>query len=366
MTSLTNSSAATAVLTVKLDSLVRNFRYLARRSKSAHCAAVVKANAYGLGVEPVSRALHGADCRDFFVTTACEGQELRAILPDANIYMFNGPTESSLAAIRDAGLIPVLNSPEQVQLWVSAASSESCVLHVDTGMRRLGLSPQQAQSLAATRDVADRLKIDAVMTHLACADEPGHALNEAQLQDFARVTQHWPGVRTSIGNSGGILLGREYCGDLARPGIALYGGLVGLDAALEEVVGLHARVLQLRDIDQAVTVGYGATATVQGPARLATLGIGYADGYPRSLGNRASGIVDGVRVPVVGRVSMDTVVVNVSALEPGALASGDLVRLLGGGIGLDELATLAGTISYEILTGIGARVARQYQGAGSG
>jgi alanine racemase len=236
------------------------------------------------------------------------------------------------------------------------------MLHVDTGMNRLGLSAGDVRALAVRKNVLADLALDFVMTHLACADEPEHPLNAEQLARFERARQALPDVRTSIGNSAGTLLGPEYRGDLVRPGIALYGGNAFSDRSnpMEAVVTLAAPILQLRELDEPQPVGYGATYVASPPARLAVVGIGYADGYPRNLGNVGIAAVNQRRVPVVGRVSMDLICVDVGALPRNSVRAGDLAELIGPTVGLDEVAAAAGTISYEILTGLGRRVEREY------
>jgi alanine racemase len=322
----------------------------------------VKANAYGLGVAPVARRLFAEGCRRFFVATLAEGVELRAILPAPRIYVFDGVVPGSAAGLAGAALTPVLNSIEQVERW--AAVGGPAALHVDTGMTRLGFSAEGVEALAANPRLLHGVDIEYVMTHLACADEPEHALNTQQLAAFDALRSRLPGAKTSIGNSAGGLLDRAHCGDLVRPGIALYGGnpFVGRPNPMEAVVAWQAPILQLRRVDAPVTVGYGATYAAVPPAHIAVVGAGYADGYPRRLGNVGVASIGGIRVPVVGRVSMDLLCLDVSALPEGAAREGTYVDLIGGGISIDEVAAAAGTISYEILTGFGARLQREYRG----
>ncbi len=352
-------SLASCVLRVDLDALAANYRLLRERAQPAECAAVVKANAYGLGMVPVVRRLLREGCRKFFVATLAEAEELRALSTDASIYVFEGAvagTEDMLAAIQ---AVPVLNSLEQVRRWQMRGKA---LLHIDTGMSRLGLGAAEVSALAAQSDLLRGLELDYVITHLACADERDHPLNAEQLRRFEQLRRLLPTARTSIANSAGVFLDAASRGDLVRPGIGLYGGNPFSDRPnpMTPVVTLTAKVLQLRDIDELATVGYGATWAAEPPARLATLGVGYADGYPRCLGNRASAAVGGERVPVVGRVSMDLLVIDVTALPREAVRVGDAVELIGATIGLDEVAEAAGTISYEILTGLGGRLVREY------
>lgn len=346
-----------AALRVDLDALARNFRALRARAEPAECAAVVKANAYGLGVERVARRLEREGCRKFFVATLAEARELRAIVTAAEIYVFEGAVDGAVAKLAELYARPVLNTLEQVERWRGRGPA---ALHLDTGMNRLGLGLAEVAALAKRRELTAGLAL--VMTHLACADEPDHPQNREQLERFERLRAQLPATPTSIGNSAGTLLGGPYRGDVVRPGIALYGGNPFSDRPnpMEAVVTLTAPVLQLRDLDEPQPVGYGATYLASPPARLAVVGLGYADGYPRNLGNCGAAAVQGRRVPVVGRVSMDLICVDVGALPRDAVRVGDSVELIGPTVGLDELAAEAGTISYEILTGLGSRVTREY------
>jgi alanine racemase len=254
---------------------------------------------------------------------------------------------------------PVLNSLEQAERWRGRGRA---LLHIDTGMNRLGLSAGEVGALAVRKDVLADLALDFVMTHFACADQPEHPLNDEQLARFDRLRRQLPPARTSIGNSAGALLGAAYRGDLVRPGIALYGGnpFSGRPNPMECVATLTAPILQIREIAEPQTVGYGATYVANPPARLAIVGIGYADGYPRSLSNAGTAAVRGRRVPVVGRVSMDLTCIDVASLPGDHVRVGDPVELIGPTVGVDEVAAAAGTISYEILTGLGNRPARLY------
>ncbi len=346
-----------ATLSVDLDALARNFRTLRASAEPAECAAVVKANAYGLGVERVVRRLEREGCRKFFVATLAEARELRSIASAAEIYVFEGAVEGAVAALAELDVRPVLNTFEQVERWRGRGPA---ALHLDTGMNRLGLELADVATLAKRRQLTAGIAL--VMTHLACADEPEHPQNREQLERFERLRGQLPAAPTSIGNSAGTLLGGPYRGDVVRPGIALYGGNPFSDRPnpMEAVVTLTAPILQLRELDEPQPVGYGATYLASPPARLAVVGLGYADGYPRNLGNRGTAAVHGRRVPVVGRVSMDLVCVDVGALPRDAVRVGDLVELIGPTVGLDEVAAEAGTISYEILTGLGSRLTREY------
>jgi alanine racemase len=348
-----------ATLRIDLDALARNYRLLRERAKPGECAAVVKADAYGLGVERVARRLLREGCRRYFVATLEEARKLRSLAPDAEIAVFEGALASTADALAEIEARPVLSSLEQIERWRGRGRA---LLHVDTGMNRLGLRAPDVAALAKQKDLLDVLELDFVMTHLACADAPDHPLNAEQLARFERLRASLPPARTSIGNSAGTLIDAAHRGDLARPGIALYGGNPFSDRPnpMEGVAVLTAPILQLHDVGEPEPVGYGATYVANPPARIAVVGIGYADGYPRSLGNNGTAAVQGRRVPVVGRVSMDLIAIDVGALPRDAVAVGDAVELVGPAIAVDEVAAAAGTISYEILTGLGARLIREY------
>ncbi|HEX5049993.1 MAG TPA: alanine racemase [Gammaproteobacteria bacterium] len=350
----------TGALVIDLGAIARNYRHLRDHSAPAECAAVVKADAYGLGVERVAPRLAREGCTKFFVATLAEAEQLRGLVPDASIYVFDGVAGGEAEALAAARAIPVLNSLEQIERWGARGPA---VLHVDTGMTRLGLGTAEVRQLAAEPARLHGLQIDYILTHLACADEPGHPLNRSQLARFDHLRAQLPPAPTSIGNSAAIFIDEFHRGDLVRPGIALYGGNPFLDRAnpMAPVVTLTGRILQIRAVDEGLTVGYGATYGVAPPTRLAVVGVGYADGYPRILGNRGAAAIAGRHVPVVGRVSMDLLTVEVSNVPPAESRAGDWVELIGTEIGLDKVAAAADTISYEILTGLGNRLHREYR-----
>jgi alanine racemase len=351
-----------AKLVVDLDALARNFALLRASAQPGECAAVVKADAYGLGIAPVARRLLREGCARFFVATAAEARELRALARIAAIYVLEGAREESVDVLTEARALPVLGSLEQIRLWRRRGRA---LLQIDTGMNRLGLSAADVERLANQPDLLDGIEIELVLTHLACADEPEHPLNCEQLHAFERLKRRLPAARVSIGNTAGTLIDAAHRGDVVRPGIGLYGGnpFAARANPMAAVVTLSAPILQIREIDEPQTVGYGATYGVKPPARLAVVGIGYADGYPRSAGNRAIAAIEGRRVPVVGRVSMDLLCVDVSSVPPEAALVGAPVELIGPTVTIDELAAAAGTISYEILTRLSPRLQREYRGA---
>lgn len=356
---------AGAVLTVDLGAIVRNWRALGERLKpGASCAAVVKADAYGLGMADVAPALAAAGCRRFFVAQLDEGIALRGLLPAAEIAVLGGVLPGTVGEFRAHRLAPVLNDLGQLESWRIGGGGEPAILHVDTGMSRLGLSPGELATLAGERHRLDGVRLAAVMSHLACADEE-NALNREQLERFRRALAALPPAPASFANSAGIFLGPEFHFDIARPGIALYGGnpLPGHPNPMLQVVRLQGKILQVREIDRGETVGYGATHTATRPTRIATVGVGYADGWLRALGNRGGAVVAGRQVPLVGRVSMDLITLDVTGIEPALARPGSFVDLLGDGRTVDEVAAEAGTIAYEILTSLGHRYHRVHLAA---
>lgn len=375
------AARAGARLVVDLGALRRNWRTLsARLADGARLAAAVKADAYGLGAGPVVRALAAEGCRDFFVATLDEGRAVRRIAPRAAVYALNGALGGSEAEFARHGLVPVLNDLDAAARWADLARADgvtrTAALHVDTGMARLGMAPEEARRLAADprpiRGLAPRL----LMSHLACADEPDHPMNRAQLAQMRGLRRLWPRAAVSLANSSGIFLGPEYHFDLARAGAALYGinPAPGGPNPMAPVVTLEAEIVALRELDPPASIGYGAAHRVSGRTRVATVPVGYADGYPRRLGGRASALLAGALsravaggpvdtpLPVIGRVSMDLLALDVSALPADAARVGAKVELIGPRRSVDDLAARAGTIGYELLVRLGRRVPRHYVG----
>ncbi|MEE8171853.1 MAG: alanine racemase [Alphaproteobacteria bacterium] len=366
---------AGAQLSIDLDAIAANWRALgARLHGGARAGAVVKADAYGLGMAAVAPSLHAAGCRDFFTASLDEGIALRAFLADCRIYVFFGPGPGEAAEYSRHGLTPVLNDLGQIEIWrahPSRGSAEQAVLQIDTGMSRLGLAPQEVARLVAQPERLAGLPIAFVMSHLACAEQPGHRMNEAQRGEFkAALGALGPSAAaagSSLANSSGIFLGAEFHFDLARPGAAIYGlnPTPGNVNPMSEVVRLQGKILQVRRVDSLRSVGYGAAHVVTRPSRIATVPVGYADGYLRSASNRASGSIRGVQVPVVGRVSMDMITLDVTDIPLEHAQPGEPVDLIGGPHPIDALAGEAGTIGYEILTSLGRRYRRRYFENGS-
>jgi alanine racemase len=361
------SLEAGGLLTIDLSAIVANWRLLAQRAAPAECAAVVKADAYGCGIEPVVTALSAAGCRTFFVAHLEEGRRARRVAPDAAIYVLNGVLAGTAPAIAAAGLRPVIGDPEELREWeaFAAASSGSIgyALHVDTGMNRLGLALDEAHALAGRPLPGLAL----LMSHFACADEADHPLTARQVAAFGELRGRFPGIPGSLANSSGVFLGPEAQHDLVRPGVALYGAnpTPHKPNPMRAVVRLEGRILQVRRVADGETVGYGATWTARRPSRVAVIAVGYADGLLRAASGSdakpgAEAIVGGKRCAFAGRVSMDLIAIDITDVSDNEVRRGDLVTLLGDGITVDDLAAHAGTIGYEILTGLGRRYHRKY------
>jgi alanine racemase len=351
-----SSSSTRPSLTVDLAAVVENHRRLVAQTNPAEVSAVVKADGYGLGAKSVAGALAAAGCKTFFVAQAEEGADLRPAVPNATIFVLNGFVPQDKALFAEHGLSPVLSSPQQLVNWLRNGLRAEYALHVDTGMSRLGLSEADI----------DRIEGAAVptllMSHLACSDEDEHAKNKDQLARFRHLAKRFANARLSLAASGGCFLGPDFAFDLVRPGIALYGGnpKKSGENPMRGVVTLTAPLLQVRSIDRGDTVGYGATYSATGPRRLGIAALGYADGLMRSLSNRGHGVIAGVKCPIVGRVSMDLVTLDVSHVS--AAQAGTPVEFIGPHQTVDELARAAGTLPYEIYTRLGPRIERRYTG----
>lgn len=362
-----DGEGASGVLTIDLGALRQNYRALRERADPADVAAVVKANAYGLDALRVAPILYEAGCRNFFVAHLSEARPLQGCLSrDARIFVLNGLQPGGECAAADDGIVPVLNSLEQARNWAAVASNAGrelpAVLQFDTGMSRLGLSESEMAQLIADPSLVRGIDILFVMSHLASADEPDSLQNTEQLERMEKLAAAFPSSSICFANSGGIFLSPAYHGVLVRPGIALYGGAPSSAKPnpMQPVVRLDVAVVQTRTVQSGARVGYSGTYTANRETSLATIAAGYADGLPRSLSDKGAAYYDGVRLPIVGRVSMDSMTVDISALPPGTLSLGSFVEIIGPNQTLDMLAADAGTISYEILTSLGRRYRRCY------
>ncbi|MCC5976532.1 MAG: alanine racemase [Salinarimonas sp.] len=366
---------AGAVLTIDLDAYASNWRLLRDRAGGADCAAVVKANAYGIGIEMAVPKLLAAGCRTFYVAHLAEARRVRALTGEAVIYVLNGFLPGTAPVYAAHGLRPVLGSRAEIDEWAGFAAAHPeappAAIHIDTGMNRLGLPPEEVEGVARTLPFTPAL----ILTHLASAEDRTDPSNARQLADFTRLRGHFPEIPASFCNSAGTFIESVAAFDQIRAGVALYGAnpTPGQPNPMREVVRLEARILQLRDVPDGAAAGYNGKWTARGPRRLATLSIGYADGYLRSASgwdvkagqgiDAGIALVGGVACPFAGSVSMDLIVIDVTDAPADALARGKTVVMIGDGLSVDEVAARAGTIPYEILTSLGRRYARIYRNA---
>lgn len=364
---MTKMETCTGLLTIDLDALVDNWLLLKGKLNGADCGAAIKADAYGLGADQAVLALNGAGCREFFVALIEEGIQLRKTMDDAGrdarIHILGGPNGIGAPFI-EYRLTPALNSLEDIAFWKNHHPDTACDVHIDTGMLRLGLSPMEVDHLRARPELTQGLNVFCVLTHLACAEDSETEMNARQLREFKAARTLFPMAKASFTNSSGIFLGPEYHFDLARPGIALYGANPTPNAPnpMAQVIRLQGKILQVRDVDTPQTVGYGATHRIERKGRIATVGVGYADGYIRSLSLRGIGYLGDYRVPVVGRVSMDLITFDISDVPENIARQGAWIDLIGPCNPVDDVAEAAGTIGYEILTSLGPRYHRVYKG----
>ncbi len=359
------AAASSGTLTINLDAIADNFR-LIQSETTAEVSACVKADGYGLGLVPVARALSQAGCATFFVATAIEGAELRSVLPNATIYVLNGLYDGAEPLFEAEDLRPCLSSLEEVQEWAAYSGQAGplpAALHADTGIHRLGIQPQD---IATVAELAASFETDLVMSHLACADDTDHPLNEKQRALFDNLRRQLPEASASLANTAGILLGQEFHYGLVRPGIGLYGTnpFPNPGHPFHPVVSLKSRIMQVKTLEPGAHVGYGATYTAKRPTRIATIATGYADGYFRALGSPAgdgvSVMIEGHAAPLIGRVSMDMITVDVTDLPPDVPKRGSFAELIGKNVTVGDLARAAGTIGYEVLTRLGYRYQRTY------
>ncbi len=357
-------SSALSRLTIDLAALAANWRKLAALTPTAATGAAVKADAYGLGAQNIVPTLYEAGCRDFFVAQAGEGIAIRKMATDAHIFVLGGVVGEIAGDFAKHGLIPVLNHLDDLERW-RAYAAFPCALHFDSGMNRLGFEQGDTHKVI---EAASGFNISLVMSHLACSELRSHAMNSIQLARFRSIASQFPAARKSLANSGGVFLGGDYHFDLTRPGIAIYGGTPVANEAnpMSPVATYEAKILQIRSAAKGETVGYGASATLSRDSRIAIAGAGYADGIARGASGRAGGggfgWVAGNRAPILGRVSMDLTAFDVTDVPSQALEKARWVEFFGKNIALDDFAATAGTISYEVLTGMGNRAGRVWVG----
>jgi len=362
---------AAAMLTVDLANLQRNWRELASRAAPAECAGVVKADAYGLGAGPCARALWAAGCRSFFVAIPQEGAELRRELPEATIFVLDGLLPGIGDVYAGHRLVPALASLEEVAEWAGLARNSGrklpAALHIDTGINRLGLAAREVRAIADRPDLLDGIELALVMSHFACADEPDSPMNDHQRQRFDELRSVLPAAPASLANSPGTLHSEGFAYDMVRTGVALFGGNPFADRPnpMAPVAYLSGVLLQVRELAPGETVGYGAMWRARRASRIGVLGVGYRDGFPRALSQPLSKTpaqvyIAGHFAPIVGRISMDLMTIDLTDVPPESARRGARVELLGDHVTIDDVARWAGTIPYEILTGLGSRFARLY------
>lgn len=356
MTTPSGEAAPYPRLIVDLGAIRRNYARLQDMTAGVEVAAVVKADAYGLGAAAIAPVLLHAGAKTFFVANAHEGEIVRAAVGgEARIFVLHGFWSADVQAIARSALIPIINSPDQLRDWL-AGPAGPYALHFDTGMNRLGIPMSELQAVS---DLAGLRTPELVISHFACADEPGHDLNSKQIERFSSVRAAFPGVRTSLANSAGCMLEAPAHGDLVRPGIALYGGAPRATEAnpFESAAMIETPILQVRTARSGESAGYGATWIASAYRRLAIVALGYADGMFRAAQKTGFGRIGDVKVPIAGRVSMDLITLDVT--EAGDAAKpGEIVRFLGPD--LDDFAAASGTLAYEVLTRLGPRLERVY------
>ena len=362
-----SETEAGGLLTIDLRAIFDNYRTLATKVMPSECAAVVKGDAYGCGIDQVTTTLWRAGCRTFFVAHLDEARRVRGVAPESVIYVLNGYTTGTGDSFAEVYARPVINSSVELAEWdqfVSTSGWRGGVgLHVDTGMNRLGLSLDETAAVAM-RVQSENHGLTLLMSHFACADTPQHPLNDQQIRQFREIRTLFRGIPGSLANSSGIFLDPSaYC-DMVRPGAALYGinPTPGKPNPMKPVVSLQARVLQVRSVPKNAVVGYGATWTSIRNSRIAVVAVGYADGFLRAASETQRDVfVAGQRCPIVGRVSMDLSTVDVTDLPDNAVRRGTLVTMIGGELTADAVGAQAGTIGYEILSNLGRRYHRTWK-----
>ncbi len=355
-----------AVLKVDQEAIAHNFTFLQSQLPNSKCAAVVKADAYGLGMLKISPILANAGCDHFFVATLDEALQLRQVIAKPQIFVLGGLLAGCEQDFHHNNLTPILNDLGQIELWNSYASKLNqklpAIIHLDTGMWRLGLPPSEVTQLANDLDLINAFDLKLIMSHLACSDSPHHDKNLQQMNAFNQALATLPKTKASLANSHGIFLGNEYHYDMVRPGRSLY----GLGARFLHTEGLcqalqvYARIMQVSAIGKGQTIGYDAMYCVSKPTRIATIAIGYADGYSRTLSNHGRVFIGGFEAPIVGRVSMDLITVDVGEVPESLAIPGAWAEIIGENISADDVALAAGTTSREISSKFGTRFHRIY------
>ena len=364
-----NHKISNSFLEINIDSIIHNYQLINKKVRNTECAAVLKADAYGMGASVIAKALDKAGCSTFFVATIDEGIELRACFRknENKIAVLSGLLEESEDIFYYNKLTPVLNDIEQIKKWDiynrQKKISAPGILHIDTGMNRLGLTISEFHDIMEKSTELKELHVGWIMSHLACGDQPDDIMNKKQLSFFLNTKKKFPNMKASLANSAGVFLGQSYHLDMVRPGIALYGsgsGSIPLKP-LKQVIKLYSRILQIRTLSSGASVGYGASYRVSKSTRVATVGLGYADGYLRSLSNCSWVFFNSVRLPVIGRISMDYITIDITKIASEKIKKGDFIEIIGEKFTLDDLATVANTVPHEILTRLGTRHHRIYR-----
>ncbi|WP_455481716.1 alanine racemase [Bartonella sp. B35(2025)] len=352
----------TVIATIDVSAIVDNYITLSQRVAPAKCSAVIKANAYGLGADKIAPALYQAGCRTFFVAKIEEALRLKAILPpNVMIALLNGISRTAEEFVAQSGIVPVLNSWNAIESWQTLCQKKSkrfpAIIQIDTNMNRLGLDQRELQQLIKNPDFFKKAKVKYIISHLANGDDDTHPSNYAQLAALKAILAQLPTCKVSLANSGGIFLGSDFYFDLVRPGIALY----GIDphkkypTLLKPVLKLEAQVIQSRYLDTGAPVGYGGSFITRRPSTLVTISIGYADGWLRALSNKGTVYFNGYKLPIIGRVSMDSIIVDATDLKDEKPQRDDWVELIGTHQTIEKVSTDANTVPHEILVSLSSR-----------
>lgn len=358
-------SAFTSFAIIDLDNVKKNYQILVQQAPRSIIAAAVKADAYGLGDLEVTEVLYEEGARHFFAATYEEGVTLKRHFKDTNIYVLYGPQEGNCAGFKKNNLIPVLNSLDQVRLWIDETTKSRkdypAFLHVDTGMHRLGLS-QEEFKIFDTKKIMYSFSLQGIMSHLACADEIHHPFNQIQLDRFLNIKEKIPEIAASLANSAGIFLDSKYHFDMVRPGIALYGGnpTSHLPNPMNNVLQLYAKILQIKKVNKGDSIGYNATFVAPHAMTIGIIAYGYGDGFLRAAGNRGEVYYKGQYLRILGRISMDLMAIDLTPVLSMEPEIDDLVELIGQHLSLDKVAHFMGTIHYEVLTSLKDRMYRFY------
>ena len=369
MPSVDNYKISNSFLEINIDSIIHNYQFINNQVGNTECAAVLKADAYGMGASVIAKALDKAGCSTFFVATIDEGIELRACFSNNKnkIAVLSGLLKESEDIFYNNKLTPVLNDIEQIKKWDLYNRRKKrpapSIIQIDTGMNRLGLTISEFHDTFDKQTELEELRVGWIMSHLACGDQPRDIMNEKQLSVFLNAKKKFPNVKASLANSAGVFLGQSYHLDMVRPGIALYGSGSGSIPSnnLKQVIKLYSRILQIRTLSSGASVGYGASFRVSEATRVATVGLGYADGYLRSLSNCSWVFFNGVKLPVIGRISMDYITIDITKIASEKIKTGDFIEVIDDKFTLDDLATVANTVPHELLTRLGTRHHRIYR-----